>query len=46
MFGSNFYRDWWATSVQTVCWIHGCKEAVPAEDDLGLCPGHIEELKG
>jgi hypothetical protein len=29
----------------TFCWISGCGERVPREDEVGLCPAHIEELR-
>jgi hypothetical protein len=29
----------------TFCWIRGCGERVTREDELGLCPSHIEELR-
>jgi hypothetical protein len=38
--------DWRAsTSWMAVCWITGCNKPVPREDELGLCPSHIEELR-
>jgi hypothetical protein len=29
----------------TFCWIHGCGQRVDREDELGLFPNHIEELR-
>jgi hypothetical protein len=40
------YRDVWKQlSWMTFCWIHGCGERVDRQDELGLCPSHIEELR-
>jgi hypothetical protein len=41
------YRSQWKQlSWMTFCWISGCGERVPREDEVGLCPAHIEELRG
>jgi hypothetical protein len=40
------YRDAWKhLSWMTFCWIRGCPERVTREDEVGLCPAHIEELR-
>jgi len=39
--GADYFSQMW----MTYCWITGCKERVTREDEVGLCPTHIEELR-